>query len=1135
MELYIRIMKYAFVHSNWTIEDDLQLPGSTMDNVASTSHSWAASLFWLEQLIKRRLWIPAKVFVKIVASVVPQDLALKMYGRLLQEMPSVTDSHPAVLFAHITTNTALSEYYGSKEIYDEAISTAEVAKNLLRQAASQSHEESCFPRGHIEHNFALAYLTKYTRTDTLQPLKEAAAIASHNHDLTSEDRALFEMLDQPQIKLNRFEAEKVLARLEYIEGDLQPDLPSLLFTKQKLLSITGHDNLGKLAEWFKIFEREHPTSSVIHQAETPVEPSNDGTFENPQALLYKAHGLSMIYMVLGDKQREEKARDEKESLEIHLPHRARIMLARDHFAAEWFGKTDRIFNVESGMRVLRQRIISAWKRGTLSLDEIKHIQPVRANTIDMQSGQELLDLVSTVTLREELYGSPLIEEKWQQRKNIIINWLRRDKYWTLSSSDLLIGALLHYRQLHHVDTEPNSRSYVLDQKQSIDAFNDFWETCNSREVQDIYHLVYLRNRLMSIQCDYNLFLFESPQWQSTQMLMDSRQQALRLLEDCNRPDIIAQGDFIASVHRWLGKIAMSLHSSMHFSSEAFGHFEKADTLHGRFRTEMSAIGGVDAQEIKKSWRETQFENDAVLTEAIDHAKMDWMRTGAWGMGKRQDWLLENMWNWVQKSKGRAIAEAVALSTELPKMMVEKAAKKDKDNILRAWQDCRKAIYNVPADGPRMRERYEKRQELAELESRMAAIPELDDIVALVNGRATTMANMQALLSEFPEDERSQIVLIDWFIAWTVDGRDLHLIVLRDKGPPAFQRVEKGSKQKAEDWIQKYLAGGQEPNHFENACKDAQEASGLVKPLATLTKPGEMLVFCPTLILHRFPLHCLSIEDQPAAAPQGVIRPNRLLLQRNTIVYVHSMTLLRLCIQSRIQKDSPSQTKAVIATPLEDCLDSVTPIAHLFRETPLQADDVSLSNLTAECANSYFLHFCGHVHASEPDRPLDAHLLLFEEDTDGKKAECIGNHLIESKLSGTDIMQKMNFMEGAHVNLISCGSGVTYESAGDDMLGLVPSFFYAGARSVLGTLWPISTYYAEKWTEFFTRSLILAKERSALGKEETSGGDRTFSEFINLARCCQEASIALMEQRGERNLRDWGPYVFQGFWGMKLVI
>ena len=130
--------------------------------------------------------------MKIVASVVPQDLALKMYGRLLQELPSVTDSHPAILFAHITTSTVLSEYYGWKAMYDEASSTAELAKNLLRQAVSQSNDESCFPRGHIEHKFALAHLNKDIVVDTLQLLKEAAAIASHNHDLTSEDRALFD-------------------------------------------------------------------------------------------------------------------------------------------------------------------------------------------------------------------------------------------------------------------------------------------------------------------------------------------------------------------------------------------------------------------------------------------------------------------------------------------------------------------------------------------------------------------------------------------------------------------------------------------------------------------------------------------------------------------------------------------------------------------------------------------------------------------------------------------------------------------------------------------------------------------------------------------------------------------------------
>lgn len=49
--------------------------------------------------------------------------------------------------------------------------------------------------------------------------------------------------------------------------------------------------------------------------------------------------------------------------------------------------------------------------------------------------------------------------------------------------------------------------------------------------------------------------------------------------------------------------ATLLHASIHFLSEAFCHFEKADMLYERFRAEMSAIGGVDVQGIRQSWRE----------------------------------------------------------------------------------------------------------------------------------------------------------------------------------------------------------------------------------------------------------------------------------------------------------------------------------------------------------------------------------------------------------------------------------------------------------------------------------------------------------------------------------------------------
>ena len=1133
IELYIRIIKYTFVHSNWVNDEDQQLPGTHKSEASALSHPWAASALWLQQLIQRRLWLPAKNFTKTVASAIPQDLAMTMYRRLRDSLPDLINCHPSTLFAHIATYTDFSQYLSGKQMYSEAINAAQTVDKLLLLAASQAGDSDCFPRARIEYEFARGSLQKGSHLDKVRHLRRAAVIATEHDDLVSESHALSAILDIPSTMSNRTSAEKILARLDHVEGYLQPDLPSVLYEKQRLLGLTGHDNLGKLAKWFSEFEKGHPTSSVIHEIKLPERLPGREAFDDPQALYYKASARSRIYMVLGNKPREEKARDEMDSLEVHLPHTARVLFASDSFASEWFDKTARVFNPETGMRVLMRRISSAWERGSLSLDEMNKIVP---NAVVSNTNAEKtypFDNVDTGSLREALFGPPLHQDVWQQKLLTIMGWLRRDTFWKPGSSDLLIGALLFYRQIHHIDAEENSKPYIVDQKQSIDAFNVSWPTFDI-EVQDSLRLVYLRNRLMSIQCEYSLFLHETPPWKATQCLMNARNRALKLLEECNTPKIAAQGDFVASVHLWIGKIDMLLHANMHFSSEAFTHFEKADSLHGRFRTEMSAIGGIDAQEIKQSWRETQFHNDAVLTEAIDHATRDWYKTGAWGMKKRQDRVIEDMWNWIQRSKGRAIAEAVAMSNELPKTMVEKAAKKDCDHLLDSWQDLRKTIYDAADDVPGRAVKYQRRRELEDLETRMATIPELDEIISIVNGKATTTTAMQSLMAELPEEERSKLVLVDWFFTNTVGGRDLHLIVLRHQGPPIFKQVEKGTMQKAEAWIQRYLTGMAPDDSFGEAFKQAQAATGIVKPLATLTKPGELLVFCPTASLHRFPLHCLKIREAAADPDED----GQTLLQRNTITYIHSMTLLQLCIRSRIRAKPPAYANVVIATPLDHCLESVTPITELFNQTPLLDEEVSHSNIVSACAGSDFLHFCGHVHASDPGRPLDAHLLLYEPDEEEPSASCTGAHLPESKLSGADIIQRLAFNEGAHVNLMACESGVTYESVGDDMLGLVPSFFYAGARSVLGTLWPVAPHYAQKWTEIFSRKWAAAIDEADNRQAQRENGsfDRsTSSDFINLAKCCQEASLSLMEQRGDTNLQDWGAYVFHGYWGVGKVL
>ena len=53
----------------------------------------------------------------------------------------------------------------------------------------------------------------------------------------------------------------------------------------------------------------------------------------------------------------------------------------------------------------------------------------------------------------------------------------------------------------------------------------------------------------------------------------------------------------------------------------------------------------------------------------------------------------------------------------------------------------------------MGEKYRKRHELEDLERQMTAVSELDEVISMVNGKATTTTAMQTLMTELPEVER----------------------------------------------------------------------------------------------------------------------------------------------------------------------------------------------------------------------------------------------------------------------------------------------------------------------------------------------------------------------------------------------
>ncbi len=165
-----------------------------------------------------------------------------------------------------------------------------------------------------------------------------------------------------------------------------------------------------------------------------------------------------------------------------------------------------------------------------------------------------------------------------------------------------------------------------------------------------------------------------------------------------------------------------------------------------------------------------------------------------------------------------------------------------------------------------------------------------------------------------------------------------------------------------------------------------------------------------------------------------------------------------------------------------------------------------------------------MHNRDTANPMNAHLLLYTGSQDrGDDAICTGEPDKSTWLQAREILAHVSFREGAHTNTIACDSGVSYDASGNDMLGLIPALFMAGARSACLTLWAVDASVADDWTAQFVHAWEIAREEAQLREGA--------ADLVNLAPCARTASLSLMgfssTDRATR-MRKWAPYIYHGF-------
>jgi CHAT domain-containing protein len=202
---------------------------------------------------------------------------------------------------------------------------------------------------------------------------------------------------------------------------------------------------------------------------------------------------------------------------------------------------------------------------------------------------------------------------------------------------------------------------------------------------------------------------------------------------------------------------------------------------------------------------------------------------------------------------------------------------------------------------------------------------------------------------------------------------------------------------------------------------------LVAPFSDLLVGSRRLIVVPHGILHGIPF---------AALHDG----SRYLVERFELVLAPSASAVTFARQRRARNaGSRASRRSVVVGNSSDgllpgALAEADQVAALFDATRLFEREATVDNLKKHLQRAMLVHVAAHG-SSRPDAPLFSNLRL----ADGQLTalDCLGLEL-DCEL----------------VTLSACETGRAVVAAGDEPIGLTRSLLYAGARSVIQSLWRV---------------------------------------------------------------------------------
>ena len=474
-----------------------------------------------------------------------------------------------------------------------------------------------------------------------------------------------------------------------------------------------------------------------------------------------------------------------------------------------------------------------------------------------------------------------------------------------------------------------------------------------------------------------------------------------------------------------------------------------------------------------------------------------------------DVLLKQLVDWAQRKKARSTVEILGAEFPIPRKILAAVPERS-----RAWGLLEKeSVLQERVENAR-ESTTRARHELEALRDGMRSTPRLRQIMDIRDGSYMDSAQVEALGKELGP----RVVIVDYIhILQTFtgfDGNVLPMIYHEGRLHSSVTLSSRVSLERLEMWIGAHMDTGKPFASTTDAEEALASLAPLVEPIIRASNPGDTILLSPTQAMFNIPFHAIRTDGQA-------------LIERNPVVYTQSLSMFRLShISASMQEDpeaykvlaidalsrtgnGPSKRSApmAFADKMKDHLCKVDGATPVYAQL-LHGPDLTKSALLAALPPALFVDYCGHVGFDEKE-PLDHHLDL--------------RNRASERVTARDLFG-VRFQNAAHVNLIGCQSGRSQVDANDEVLGLCTAFFYAGAGSIVSTMWSIDEDDGVRFQEAFYDELW--RELKALSVDEDEK-----KATPNMALVLQQTILRLMrdENGGKRAPYHWAAFTVQGYW------